>query len=216
MFGFWAKAHGNGRTRFWMRKQAIRLWRACAKCLPRRSESGQPIGHRGHGLQLRPSASMRGRICRRCACRAGAGCSRPAASRAAAARSSKAELYAQLARIFSVRDDAIWNEYGMSELSSQAYARGRMACTTRRRGRAFWSSIRRRAAKFGSASKGSCAGSISPTSIRCWRCKRSISPSGRAQGFRLIGRLPRTEPRGCSLSAEDMVAAGKIQGQDGV
>jgi hypothetical protein len=27
-----------------------------------------------------------------------------------------------------------------------------------------------------------------------------------AQGFRLIGRLPRTEPRGCSLSAEDIQA----------
>ena len=26
-----------------------------------------------------------------------------------------------------------------------------------------------------------------------------------AQGFRLIGRLPRTEPRGCSLSAEDLL-----------
>jgi hypothetical protein len=25
-------------------------------------------------------------------------------------------------------------------------------------------------------------------------------------GFDLIGRLPRTEPRGCSLSAEDLVA----------
>jgi hypothetical protein len=28
-------------------------------------------------------------------------------------------------------------------------------------------------------------------------------------GFRLIGRLPRTEPRGCSLSAEDLAAAIK-------
>jgi hypothetical protein len=26
-----------------------------------------------------------------------------------------------------------------------------------------------------------------------------------ARGFRLIGRLPRTEPRGCSLGAEDLL-----------
>jgi hypothetical protein len=26
------------------------------------------------------------------------------------------------------------------------------------------------------------------------------------RGFRLIGRLPRTEPRGCSLSADDLAA----------
>ena len=32
-------------------------------------------------------------------------------------------------------------------------------------------------------------------------------------GFRLIGRLPRTEPRGCSLSAEDLAAVN--QGQAG-
>ena len=36
----------------------------------------------------------------------------------------KPELYAQLARTFGVPDRAIWNEYGMSELSSQAYAHG--------------------------------------------------------------------------------------------
>jgi hypothetical protein len=38
-------------------------------------------------------------------------------------------------------------------------------------------------------------------------------------GFRLIGRLPHTEARGCSLSIDDMVSARKgnsSQGQDGV
>jgi hypothetical protein len=32
------------------------------------------------------------------------------------------------------------------------------------------------------------------------------------QGFRLIGRLPRTEPRGCSLSAEDLMGSRRPPG----
>jgi hypothetical protein len=37
---------------------------------------------------------------------------------------SKGDLYAQLSRCFHVDTDSIWNEYGMTELSSQFYSRG--------------------------------------------------------------------------------------------
>ncbi|WP_174582256.1 acyl-CoA synthetase family protein [Candidatus Methylacidithermus pantelleriae] len=37
---------------------------------------------------------------------------------------SKEILYGELARAFGLPDDNIWDEYGMTELSSQAYARG--------------------------------------------------------------------------------------------
>jgi hypothetical protein len=36
------------------------------------------------------------------------------------------------------------------------------------------------------------------------------------RGFRLIGRLPRTELRGCSLGAEDLMSRQSTQGQAGV
>jgi hypothetical protein len=32
-------------------------------------------------------------------------------------------------------------------------------------------------------------------------------------GFRLVGRLPRTEPRGCSLSADDLAAGNESSSQ---
>ena len=130
---------------------------------------------------------------------------------------SKTRLYAQLTRTFSVRDDAIWNEYGMTELSSQAYARGRnglhhtppwarvLVCdpaTGREVG----------VGKQGLIRWIDLANTDSVLALQTLDVGESTP-----RGFRLIGRLSRTEPRGCSLSAEDIVAATeKSQGQDGV
>jgi len=119
---------------------------------------------------------------------------------------SKAALYRQLARTFTVRDNAIWNEYGMSELSSQAYAHGThglhhtppwarvLVCdpaTGRevgvgRQGLVRWIDL---------------ANTDSVLALQ------TLDVAERTpHGFRLIGRLPRTEPRGCSLGAEDLAA----------
>jgi hypothetical protein len=124
---------------------------------------------------------------------------------------SKKELYTRLARIFSLPDSSLWNEYGMSELSSQAYARGVsglhrtppwarvLVCdpsTGRevrpgRRGLLRW---------------------IDLANIDSVFALQTLDVAERARdGFRLIGRLPRTEPRGCSLSVEDL-AGGRPQG----
>ncbi|HEY0257359.1 MAG TPA: acyl-protein synthetase, partial [Candidatus Methylacidiphilales bacterium] len=119
---------------------------------------------------------------------------------------SKVELYAHLSRLFSVPDKSIWNEYGMSELSSQAYARGTsslhevppwarvLVCdpaTNREvhlgeRGLVRW---------------------IDLANIDSVMALQTLDLAERTpHGFRLIGRLPRTEPRGCSLGAEDLAA----------
>jgi len=120
---------------------------------------------------------------------------------------SKAELYAQLARTFGVRDDSIWNEYGMSELSSQAYARGtkglhhippwaRVLVCDPATGREI------RVGKQGLVRWIDLANTDSVLALQ------TLDVAERTpHGFRLIGRLPRTEPRGCSLSAEDLVAS---------
>jgi phenylacetate-coenzyme A ligase PaaK-like adenylate-forming protein len=120
---------------------------------------------------------------------------------------SKPELYAKISRLLGVSDHAIWNEYGMSELSSQAYARGThgihhpppwtrvLVCdpaTGRevapgRRGLVRWYDLANVDSVF---------------------ALQTLDLAERTpEGFRLIGRLPRTEPRGCSLGAEDLVVA---------
>jgi hypothetical protein len=117
----------------------------------------------------------------------------------------KRELYAGMTRLFGVADRAIWNEYGMSELSSQAYAHGTaglhrspawarvVVCdpaTGRevaigRRGLVRWFDLANVDSAF---------------------VLQTLDLAERTRdGFRLIGRLPRTEPRGCSLGTEDLV-----------
>jgi hypothetical protein len=120
---------------------------------------------------------------------------------------AKADLYRQIARTFSVPDDAIWNEYGMSELSSQAYACGTsglhhappwakvLICNPAtghevavgRRGLVRW---------------------IDLANIDSVLAVQTLDLAERMRdGFRLIGRMARTEPRGCSLGAEDLITA---------
>jgi phenylacetate-coenzyme A ligase PaaK-like adenylate-forming protein len=119
---------------------------------------------------------------------------------------SKAELYAEMARIFGVHDDSIWNEYGMSELSSQGYAHGTnglhetppwarvLVCdpasgrevAVGRQGLVRWIDL---------------ANTDSVMALQTLDLAERT-----ARGFRLIGRMARTEPRGCSLSAEDIAA----------
>jgi hypothetical protein len=121
---------------------------------------------------------------------------------------SKPELYAQLKRLFDVPDKSIWNEYGMSELSSQAYARGVsglhevppwarvLVCDPAtghevgigQRGLVRWIDL------------------ANTDSVMALQTLDLAERTRR--GFRLIGRLPRTEPRGCSLGAEDLSNGG--------
>jgi hypothetical protein len=118
---------------------------------------------------------------------------------------AKADLYAQLARTFTLRDAAIWNEYGMSELSSQAYARG----TSGLHHTPPWARV-----LVCDPSTGKEVGMERQGLVR-WidlantdsvMALQTLDAAERTRhGFRLIGRLARTEPRGCSLGVEDMV-----------
>jgi hypothetical protein len=120
---------------------------------------------------------------------------------------AKPALYRQIARAFSVPDRAIWNEYGMTELTSQAYACGTsglhqtppwarvLICdpaTGRevpvgRRGLVRW---------------------IDLANIDSVLAVQTLDLAERTRdGFRLLGRMARTEPRGCSLGADDLAHA---------
>jgi hypothetical protein len=122
---------------------------------------------------------------------------------------SKAELYTQLARTFSVRDAAIWNEYGMSELSSQAYAHGRSGLHQT----PPWARVLvcdpATGREVGIGKKGLVRW-IDLANVDSVLALQTLDLAERTpRGFRLIGRLPRTEPRGCSLSADDLATSSE-------
>jgi hypothetical protein len=201
MFGFWRKKLA-GRGRFWMKNQdidfarlremvtpQIRTRRPVAICGTAFSFvhlidawAGLPPLRLPRGSWLLETGGFKGR----------------------SREISKAALYAQLARTLGVRDVDIYNEYGMTELSSQAYARGAgglhhappwarvLVCDPAtghevrvgQKGLVRW---------------------IDLANVDSVMAVQTLDVTERtSRGFRLIGRLPRTEPRGCSLSAEDL------------
>lgn len=122
----------------------------------------------------------------------------------------KPELYGQLARTFGVPDGAIWNEYGMSELSSQAYARG----TRGLHEVPPWARVLVVDPATGREVAPGREGLVRWMDLANVDSVLALQTLDRAErtarGFRLIGRLPRTEPRGCSLGAEDLLAEAKL------
>lgn len=215
MFGFWQRQHGMKRGQFWVRENAIDF-DELRRTVIAQAKSGLPVGIAGTAFSfvhlldawadLPPLRLPRG-----------SWLLETGGFKGRSREVSKAELYAQLARTFSVRDDAIWNEYGMSELSSQAYSRGakglhhtppwaRVLVCDPATGR-----------EVGIGKQGLVRW-IDLANVDSVLVLQTLDLAERtARGFRLIGRLPRTEPRGCSLSAEDLGAhkSGINQGQDG-
>lgn len=114
----------------------------------------------------------------------------------------KAEFYEALAYLFGVKADRIWNEYGMCELSSQAYARGPQGM---HRG-PDWARVLvvdpGTEQEVGLGEVGLVRW-IDLANVDSVLAIQTLDQAVRHEdGFYLIGRLPQTEPRGCSLTAE--------------
>jgi hypothetical protein len=122
----------------------------------------------------------------------------------------KAELYAKFATHLGLRADAVWNEYGMTELCSQAYTRGfGLPHTTPPWLRALvvnpetgaevpvgGSGVLR---LFDLANVGSVLGiQTADLAVR------------RADGFELLGRDPAAVPRGCSRRADELLGDARV------
>ena len=205
MFGFWAEHFGEKRSSFWVNNNAIHFV-ALRAVLETQCRQGAPIGIAGtafsfvhaidawadlpplelpQGSWLLETGGFKGR----------------------SREVSKPELYAQLVRTFSVRDVDIYNEYGMSELSSQSYTHGvnsihalppwaRVLAVDPATGREV------RVGQKGLVRW------IDLANVDSVMALQTLDLAERKHtGFELMGRLPRTEPRGCSLSAEDLVQA---------
>ena len=199
MFGFWAGASAARRARFWMGADAFAKLRAE---LPR---ARRPVALAGtafgfvHLLDFLGSPLPLPR---------GSWILETGGFKGRSREIPKPELYAELARTFGVADGAIWNEYGMSELSSQAYARG----TRGLHAVPPWARVLVVDPATGREVAVGREGLVRWFDLANVDSVLALQTLDRAErtanGFRLIGRLPRTEPRGCSLGAEDLLAAG--------
>jgi hypothetical protein len=201
MFGFWNHAAAHGRGRFFFSEQDFAaLRRKLARVRRPVSLCGTAFGFvhfldtltgplpLPHGSRLLETGGFKGR----------------------AREIPKPELYAQLARTFHLPDHAIWNEYGMSELSSQGYARG----TRGLHATPPWARVLVVDPATGREVSSGREGLVRWIDLANVDSVLALQTLDRAQrtadGFRLLGRLPRTEPRGCSLGAEDLLAGRKV------
>lgn len=118
----------------------------------------------------------------------------------------KLDLYALFTARLGLPADAVWNEYGMTELSSQFYSSGlgrphqgapwvRALVIDPETGREVAEGQTGLLRIFDLANVGSClAVQTRDLAVR------------RAQGFELIGRDPAALPRGCSRAADEMLS----------
>ena len=202
MFGFWRKAVAQPKAKFWMQEGAFDF-QSMRKAL---AKTKQPIALCGTAFSfvyLLDSSPGKLQLPR------GSWLLETGGSKGRTRKIPKAELYASLARTFGLKDAAIWNEYGMSELSSQAYARGTHGLHTT----PPWARVLVCDPATGREVRIGHEGFIRWIDLANVDSVMALQTLDRAvrlrSGFRLIGRLPRTEPRGCSLGAEDLIGAAR-------
>jgi hypothetical protein len=202
MFGFWQKNHGIRRTHFWMKDNHIDFT-YLREILAAQIKAGKPIGLAGTAfsfvhlidawVDLPPLRLPRG-----------SWLLETGGFKGRSREVSKPELYGQLSRTFSLRDVDIYNEYGMSELSSQAYTHG----TSGLHEVPPWARVLVCDPATGHEVRIGQRGLIrwfDLANVDSVLALQTLDLAERTSGgFRIIGRLPRTEPRGCSLSAEDL------------
>jgi len=118
----------------------------------------------------------------------------------------KSELYALFQRHLGLEENDVWNEYGMTELSSQFYARG---LGSPHRGAPWVRSLVIDPESGGESPDGETgilrAFDLANIGSCCALQTRDLAVR-RAEDFELIGRDPATLPRGCSRSADEILA----------
>jgi phenylacetate-coenzyme A ligase PaaK-like adenylate-forming protein len=116
----------------------------------------------------------------------------------------KSEFYRALTKLFGVKDSHIWNEYGMTELSSQAYARGVNGCHQP----PPWTRvlvIDPKTEREVSTGKTGLIRWIDLANVDSVLAIQTHDLAIRKKnGFQLLGRAPALEPRGCSLTGEQL------------
>jgi hypothetical protein len=136
---------------------------------------------------------------------------------------SKTELHSLIANTLGIPRDAILSEYGMSELSSQAYdgivATSPESCTSRPSSarspaREFqfppWTRTRIVSPEDGREVPAGQAGILQVFDMANVFSVSAVQTEDLARfcndGFELLGRVPLTEPRGCSLNQIEIIS----------
>lgn len=118
----------------------------------------------------------------------------------------KSELYALFQRYLGLGENDVWNEYGMTELSSQFYTHG---LGNPHRG-APWVRSLVIDPESGSESAEGETGILRIFDLAnigsCCALQTGDLAIRRTEGFELIGRDPTALPRGCSRSADEILA----------
>jgi hypothetical protein len=117
----------------------------------------------------------------------------------------KSDLYASFQRHLGLGENEIWNEYGMTELSSQFYSRGL--------GNPHWGAPWVRALVIDPESDKECADGETGTlrifdlanTASCCAVQTRDLAIRRGTDFELIGRDPAALPRGCSRTADEIL-----------
>ena len=207
MFGFWQKKYPAKRGQFWMRDNQIDFAKL-RQTLAAQIKTRKPIGISGTAFSFVHLIEAWADLPRLHLPR-GSWLLETGGFKGRSREVDKAELYKQLARTFGVHGDAIWNEYGMSELSSQAYARGAKGLHQT----PPWARVlvcNPASGREGRVGQKGLVRWIDLANVDSVLALQTLDVAERTHaGFRLIGRLPRTEPRGCSLSAEDLAVGNE-------
>jgi len=203
MFGFWQEAAGQAGSRFWVRGGNFE-WAALRKTLIAQIRRRQPIALAGTAFSFVHLIDAWGDL-PPLRFPAGSWLLETGGFKGRTREVPKAELYAKMARLFTMPDDSIWNEYGMSELSSQAYARG----TAGLHHAPAWARVLVCDPATGREVRVGGRGLVRWIDLANTDSVMTLQTLDLAErtttGFRLMGRLPKTEPRGCSLGAEDLI-----------
>jgi hypothetical protein len=118
---------------------------------------------------------------------------------------TKSDLYSLFQRHLGIENDKIWNEYGMTELSSQFYAQG---LRTSHRG-AAWVRARVIDPETGKECADGDTGMLRVFDLAnvdsCCVLQTRDLAIRRGSNFELLGRDPSALPRGCSRTADELL-----------
>jgi len=204
MFGFFKQRWGAAGSGFFVEEGVLQLGRFL-RALEKAAAAGKPVGVLGTAfsfVHLIDSAAPRIKL------PPGSFLLETGGFKGRSRTVEKAELYRALSARLGVPASAIWNEYGMTELSSQAYAHGVKGGHRT----PPWAQV-----SLLDPVTGLEAAAGQPGLVR-WVDLANVdgvlaletqdlavrAKPGFGQPFQLIGRLPQLPKRGCSLDAEEL------------
>ncbi|MDD2676919.1 MAG: acyl-protein synthetase [Methylacidiphilaceae bacterium] len=200
MFGFWSEQSVHP-SRFWIQDGRLDQ-KGLLTTLSEAVRSGRPVGLCGTAFAFVPLLEQ-GEGSALCLPR-GSFLLETGGFKGRAREMSKPDFYRALEARFGISAEEIWSEYGMTELSSQAYAQGPDGVHRT----PPWARVRIIDPLTGRDCLTGEKGLVAWVDLANIDSVLAIQTQDEAiaapDGFRLLGRSPTLPLRGCSLTAEDL------------